>query len=393
MIRKIETSELRIGMFIDNLDCSWLKHPFVKNKFTVKNSQIIQKIASAGIRHVYIDIKQGDDVEELEINDEPEPTPTAKESPDESAKTSVAEESGRARLLFREATTVVRNMMEDARLGKQVEMEALDPIAERMVQIAMRNHHALNCVTRIKNKDEYTFMHSVSVAGLMVSFAQALGLAEEVLHQVAIGGLVHDIGKTLIPDKILNKPDKLETSEMDVMKKHVIYSQQLLKESLGLSQEALDVTVLHHERMDGAGYPLGLGGDQISNIGQMAAIVDVYDALTSERAYKEAWEPTHTLKKLIEWSPAHFNPDLVQQFIRCLGIYPVGSLVELESGLLALVMEPGENMLRPRLKAIYSVKQKSYIKVKEIDLARVKTDSIVKAISPRQYNIKVEAFM
>ena len=219
-------------------------------------------------------------------------------------------------------------------------------------------------------------MHCVSVAGLMTAFAVEMGLDAETIQQVAIGGMVHDIGKTLVPDKILNKPGKLDDDEFVVMKHHVNFSDQLLKEHTGLSQVARDVTLLHHERMDGTGYPQGLKGDEISLIGQMSAIVDVYDALTSVRVYKDAWEPSVTLKKLMEWSPAHFNPKLVQNFIKCLGIYPVGSLVELNSGRVGVVMEQGKDILRPLLRVIYNTRLNGYIKVIELDLAKEYSDRI-----------------
>ena len=385
MIKKISTSELRIGMFIDNLECDWDKHPFLNKKVMVTDSQIIQKIASAGIRHAFIDTAQGRDVD----NEDTSATSTSQRLAP-SVETSI--EVDRARALYREATTIIRNMMEDARVGKQVQVNALEPVAEKMVQSAMRNHHALTSVTRIKTKDEYTFMHCVSVAGLMTTFAQEQGLDDETIHQVALGGLVHDIGKTLVPDNVLNKPGKLEDDEFVVMKRHVDYSGELLQD-IGLSQVAIDVTMQHHERMDGTGYPLKLSGDQISHIGQMSAIVDVYDALTSVRVYKSAWEPTQTLKKLIEWSPGHFNRDLVQHFIRCLGIYPVGSLVELESGLLGIVVEAGEDMLKPKLRIIYNAKKDRYERVQDVDMAKSKNDRIIGAVLPSQYKIDLSAFL
>ncbi|MBI5463233.1 MAG: HD-GYP domain-containing protein [Gammaproteobacteria bacterium] len=397
-IKRIPTSALRTGMFVHDLDCNWMDHPFLSNKFLLDNVQTIQKIASAGIRHVYIDVSQGRDVEEA---------PTAQEvqaavqsqveqlaaKPSEESKTSVAEEVDRARALFREATSVIRNLMEDVRLGKQVEVESIDPMAERMVQSVFRNHHALTGISRIKTKDEYTFMHCVSVAGLLITFARAQGFAEQDIHQVAIGGLLHDIGKTLTPDEVLNKPGKLTPEEFEIMKGHVTHSRDILQETLGISQTALDISVLHHERIDGTGYPLGLSGEQISLIGKMSAIVDVYDALTSVRVYKEAWEPSVALKKMLEWSPAHFDRTLVQHFIRCLGIYPVGSLVALESGLVGIVLEQGKDLLRPQLRIVYNGRKRCYEKVRDVDLGNNQNDRIIATVSPADHGIDIGAFL
>ena len=393
MAKKINTSELRVGMFVDNLDCGWMEHPFLKNRFLLKDSQMIQKIASAGIRHVFIDTDKGRDVDPPQNLDDALFEAATQSGPELASSTDLAAEREGADRLYQEATSVIRNMMEDARLGKQVQVNALEPVAERMVQSVMRNHHALTSVTRIKTKDEYTFMHCVSVAGLMATFAREMELPEETVQQVAMGGLIHDIGKTLVPSEVLNKPGKLEDDEFVVMKKHVTFSGDLLKEALDISQAATDVTMLHHERMDGSGYPGGLKGDEISLVGQMSAIVDVYDALTSVRVYKDAWEPTLTMKKLLEWSPHHFNRDLVQRFIHCLGIYPVGTLVELASGLVGIVTEPGEDLLRPKLRIIYNAKKQCYVKVNDIDLAKIKQDSVKNAVKASQYKINLGDFI
>ena len=385
-------------MYIDDLDCKWMDHPFAVSKFAVRDSATIQKIASAGIRHVYINAVKGKDVDDAPSIHEVEAALQEKleesaDSTSEPGSVCVASELSRAKSLFRQTTSVVRNLMEDARVGKQVEVETLEPFAERMVQSVFRNHHALTGISRIKTKDEYTFMHCVSVAGLLVTFAREQGFPEEEIHQVAIGGLIHDIGKTMTPQEVLNKPGKLDPEEFQVMKSHVTYSREILEETMGISKTAMDISVLHHERIDGTGYPLGLSGEQISLIGKMSAIVDVYDALTSVRVYKDAWEPTLALKKLIEWSPDHFDSELVQHFIRCLGIYPVGSLVELESGLLGIVLEPGEDLLRPVLRIIYHGKKRRYEKVRDIDLAKTMNDRIVAAVNPSEYKINLGEFL
>jgi len=385
-------------MYIHDLNCKWMDHPFTISKFAVKDSITVQKIASAGIRHVYIDADKGKDVEEAPCAHEVEKAlqEKLKESVENtvgSENVSVASELTRAKSLFREATSVIRNLMEDTRLGKQVVVESLDPFAERMVQSVFRNHHALTGISRIKTKDEYTFMHCVSVAGLLVTFSREQGFSEEEIHQVAIGGLIHDIGKTMTPQEVLNKPGKLDPDEFQVMKNHVTYSREILEETLGISKTAMDISVLHHERIDGTGYPLGLSGEQISLIGKMSAIVDVYDALTSVRVYKNAWEPTLAMKKLMEWSPDHFDTGLVQHFIRCLGIYPVGSMVELESGLLGIVMEPGEDLLQPKLRVIFNGKKRRYEKVHDIDLEKARSDRIVAAVNPLDYKIDLSEFL
>lgn len=393
MIKKIVIDELRVGMYVQELGSHWLNHPFLRNQFMIKDDKMVQKIIGSGIREVCIDTSKGLDTIDLPPKEKPsldrlDPTPTATPS-----QVPVSEESSRAKVLFRDATQVIRTIMQDARLGRQVEIQALDPLAERVVQSTLRSNHAFSGISRIKTKDEYTFMHSVSVAGLMTAFGVEMGLDNEMLHQIAIGGMVHDIGKTLIPDAILNKPGKLEDDEFTVMKRHVEHGKQLLTDLTDLSQTALDMTLQHHERMDGRGYPLGLKGEQISLIGQMASIVDVYDALTSVRVYKQAWEPAVTLKSLLQWCPNQFNRTLVERFIKCLGIFPVGSLVELESGRVGIVIEQGEDSLKPRLKIIYNTRLQGYVRVTELDLARVGEDKIKSVRSPAELGIELSDFI
>lgn len=398
MIRKIQTSELKIGMYIHHLGRNWVDHPFMISSFPVKDRKLIKKIAGAGIGIVYIDTNKGMGVEDCvtrqDLDDASQHKVESEVEKADSPRVSVASEWNRAKSLRLEATSAIRNMMEDARLGKLVEVASLHPLAERIVQSAFRNHHALAGISRIKTKDQYTFMHCVSVAGLLVAFAKIQGFSEEELHQVAIGGMLHDIGKIMVPAEVLNKPSPLEPEEFEIMKGHVSHSRDIFTAATtGISQTAKDISLLHHERIDGSGYPLGLSGEQISVIGRMSAIVDVYDALTSVRVYKSAWEPSVALKKLSEWTPDRFDGQLVQRFVKCLGIYPVGSLVQLESGLVGIVMDLGQEMLWPNLRVIYNAKKGRYEKVRDLDLSKAKTDPVVKAVSPAEFKIDITHFL
>lgn len=399
MIKRISTSELCVGMFIHDLDAHWMDHPFFSSRFLIQDEKSIQRIASAGLRRVYIDTSRGKDVDgglsEASVDRalHTELESVVEQSARITRSVPAAVEMERARTLFRETTMVVRNLMTATRSGRQVDVAVLDPVAERMVQSAFRNPHALAGIARIKTKDEYTFMHCVGVSALLVSFAKELDLPEQQIHDIAIGGLVHDIGKSLVPQHVLNKPDRLTDDEFVKMKDHVSYSRDLLQGLPGISQTALDVALLHHERMDGSGYPNGRGGQNISVIGRMSAIVDVYDALTSVRVYKDAWEPTLAMKKLIEWSPDHFDNGLVQRFVRCIGIYPVGSLVALESGRLAIVLDQGENLMQPRVRVVYNRKYGRFERPVDIDLARQPGERLTESVSPLDYGIDVTQFI
>jgi HD-GYP domain-containing protein (c-di-GMP phosphodiesterase class II) len=398
MIKKIGTAELCVGMYVQDLDARWLDHPFFSSHFLVRDEQTIQRIASAGLRHVYIDTERGRDIdagvslEQVEAAID-ERLQAAQEEDTGRSRVPATMEMERARVLYRETTSVVRNLMAAARSGRQVDVAALDPLAERMVQSAFRNPHALSGISRIKTKDEYTFMHCVGVSALMVSFARELELPEQTIQEVAVGGLVHDIGKSMVPQNVLNKPDRLNDEEFARMRDHVTFSRELLSEMPGISQNALDVALLHHERMDGTGYPEGKDGATISLIGRMSAIVDVYDALTSVRVYKNAWEPTLAMKRLVEWSPAHFDGELVQRFVRCIGIYPVGATVALESGRIGVVIDQTDRLIAPMVRVIYNRRHQRYERPVDVDLSRDRSDRVVEAVDPRRYGVDPTRFV
>ena len=398
MIKKIATSQLQVGMFISNLDASCLEHNFITTQFPVSNEETIRKVHQTGIKSVYIDTAKGSDLQDAATaaevsNDLDKKTlKIAEDNEHLDNQVSVQEEIERARGIYKEAHNIMQDLMEDIRLGKQVEVERVEPISEQLVESVFRNKDALISLSRIKDKDHYTFMHSVSVAGLMITFGRAMGFDMSLIKEISIGGMLHDVGKMMTPNNVLNKPGKLDDGEFKIMKSHVVYSKELLEGKPGITQAALDVAAMHHERIDGSGYPLGLKGDEISQVGQMSTIVDVYDALTSVRVYKSAWEPNLALKKLMEWSDHHFNPTLVQQFIRCLGIYPIGTLVELDSGNIAIVIEQGEkDLLSPTVKVIYNNKKKGLVPVSILDLSKT-ADRIIKSVSPQTYQIDMAAF-
>jgi len=385
-------------MFISSLDASCLEHNFISSQFAVKNQNIIDKVIQTGIKSLYIDTDKGSDIQDAATITEvsqrlQEDTLKIAEKNDTLAnQIPVQEEVNRARGIYKEAHGIMQDLMGDIRLGKQVEVERVQPIAEQLVESVFRNKDALISLSRIKDKDHYTFMHSVSVAGLMITFSRAMGFDMTLIKEIAIGGMLHDVGKMMTPNNVLNKPGKLDDNEFTIMKSHVVYSRELLEGKPGITQAALDVAAMHHERIDGTGYPLGLKGDEISLVGQMSTIVDVYDALTSVRVYKSAWEPNLALKKLLEWSDHHFKPELVKQFIRCLGIYPIGTLVELESGNIAIVIEQGEkDLLNPKVRIIYNKRIKGLVRVKEVELAKT-DDRIIKSVSPQTYQIDLAAF-
>jgi HD-GYP domain-containing protein (c-di-GMP phosphodiesterase class II) len=403
MLKKIDSSRLRVGMAIHDLDCGWMEHPFVRNRFVITAEDEIRKIIHAGIRGVTIDCGKGLDVSDAPTVEEAEAEVEAAVAaiaakPVAPLRTTLAEEFDRAVSIRRQAAGLVKTVMQDARLGKAVELDKVSPVVENITASILRNASALLGLSYIKNKDDYTFLHSVSVCTLLVAFCRSRKMDEETIYQAGIGGLLHDTGKALVPDHILNKPGRLTDEEFEVVRRHPRDGYEILSRSPEIGAIPLDITLHHHERRDGTGYPDRQGGEQISELAQMAAIVDVYDAITADRCYHKGMPAAEALRKMYEWSKFHFNPTLTQEFMRCVGIYPVGTMVLLESGRLGVVVEPHEtSLLTPKVNVFFSTKSQTYIKPQTIDLSKGLGfgggDKIVRHESPEKWKVDPMRFM
>jgi len=376
MFKKVDSSQLKVGMYVHDLSCDWMTHPFMRNRFLLRSDDEIRKIIAAGIHDVVIDNSKG-----LDVQDAPTVAQAAAaierelvqiaSAPQPVTRVSLGMELARATQLRKQATSLVRTVMADVRLGNAVDIDRVQPMVEDITESILRNPGALVGLLRIKTKDDYTFLHSVSVCALMVAFCRSRGLDAATTHQAGLGGLLHDTGKALVPDAILNKPGPLNPEEFALVKRHPRDGHAILLQTPEVGPIPLDITLHHHERRDGSGYPDGLAGDAIGELAQMAAIVDVYDALTSERSYHKAIPAADALRKIYEWSKFHFNPVFAQDFMRCVGIYPVGTMVKLESGRLAVVIEAHEsNLLAPKVNVFFSTRSNAYIKPETVDLSR-----------------------
>ena len=404
MIKQVPAQALKAGMYIHDLNCDWMSHPFVRTKFRLEGDKQIETILEAGIHEVYIDTSKGLDVPDAPTAEEvreqaiEEVRAIASSAPPPIPRVDLAAEMGRAARIRSEATRVVKNVMEDVRLGKAVEVERMAPLVESITGSIMRNSGALVSMLSIKTADEYTFEHCVSVCALMVAFARSLGMDTESTRQAGLGGLVHDVGKMKTPNEILNKAGRLTEAEFAVMKRHPEDGHAILRETEGIGETPLVITLSHHERMDGSGYPFRLGPEKIPQMVRMASIVDVYDAITSDRCYHKGMSPTEALGKIFEWSKFHFDAHLVQAFTHCIGIYPVGTLVRLESGRMGVVTEQHErNLLTPVVKVFFSTRSMAYIPPETVDLSRKMgaggADRIVNHESPEKWKIDPKRFM
>jgi HD-GYP domain-containing protein (c-di-GMP phosphodiesterase class II) len=376
MIKIIPTNQLKIGMYIHDLNCGWMDHPFARNRFMVNDVATLNKILGIGVDEVDVDTDIGADVEFMETGTvgveeiEGSLSDLIESPPGIIVRLSPAEEFDHAKHLYSDANKLMQDMMKDVRLGKQIDLEQCEPIIDNIVDSIFRFPSALLLLAQLKTVDEYAFQHSISVATLAVAFGGVLELPREEIKDLALAGLLHDVGNALVPGRILNKPGKLNGEDFYVMKSHVLHTAKLLNEVKNVSEITFNAAIQHHERYDGTGYPNGLKGDEISLHGQMLAIVDVYDAITSIRVYQKRIPPAEALGKLLKLSGAHFNNRLVQAFIKGIGIYPAGSLVLMESGKLGIVRElVPDKLLQPIVQLIYDCKRLCHITPETVDLS------------------------
>ncbi len=272
-------------------------------------------------------------------------------------------------MLRERSTEAMRQMFQQARLGDAIEPSACAPLVNDVVESINRNRDALVSLVRLKSADEYTYMHSVAVCALMVSLGRQLGFDEAQCREAGMAGMLHDLGKAVMPMQVLNKPGKLTAEEFDIIKQHPLRGYEMLQAASAVSEPVLDVCRHHHERIDGAGYPDSLPPERISVLARMGAICDVYDAVTSDRPYKAGWDPAYAIAQMASWK-GHFDAALFQAFVKSVGIYPTGSLVRMHSGLLAVVMEQNPKALtRPQVKLFFSTKASLPIKPRVLDLA------------------------
>ncbi len=366
-------------MYIEELCSSWMDTPFWKKSFMLDDHALLEKIKTTGIKEVWIDISKGLDVQ-IEVAIEAmapalEEKLTSIKAPaiafNKITPVSMDAEIGRAASIVDESKKAVFSMFNEARMGNAVDAENAMPLVEEIAGSVMRNPGALIGLARLKTADDYTYMHSVAVCALMIALSRKLGLDDDKTREAGLAGLLHDIGKMAVPSEILNKPGKLTDAEFVSVKEHPAAGHQMLLEAKGVGKIALDVCLHHHEKMDGSGYPMRLSGDEISLYARMGAVCDVYDAITSNRPYKQGWCPAESLGKMSEWSKGHFDPVVFQAFIKSIGIYPVGTLVRLQSGRLGVVVEQQvvKSILLPKVRVFFSSKSMAYITPELLDLA------------------------
>ncbi|MDR9839595.1 HD-GYP domain-containing protein [Herbaspirillum huttiense] len=406
MLKSIALAQLRLGMYVHSIPGGWINHPFWRKSFKIETLEDLQTLRECPVDEVTIDTAKGRDIApEHDIDDE-----TGEAEQDDAApaaeiaiahqgasatvavrkpatRTETAVERERAARIISSSKSTVLNMFSEARMGKTVDVKDAAELVTEITSSVSRNADALISLARLKTTDDYTYMHSVAVCAMMISLANQLGMTQEQIKQAGMAGLLHDVGKMAVPLDILNKPAKLTEEEFASVRSHTVQGHSILKQIEGIGEAALDVSLHHHEKIDGSGYPFNLKADSISIMAKMGAVCDVYDAITSNRPYKAGWDPARSIRHMAA-SAGHFDPITMEAFVKAIGIYPTGSCVILQSGRLGIVVDQRpEHLLTPRIKLFYSTTSRMPLKPEIIDLARG-GDKIVAYADPAKWGIR-----
>lgn len=427
--KKVHVSDLKIGMYVSRLDRPWVETRFLFQGFRVGDVEDIEELRKY-CNYVYVDpdrhlfapkpLKKGTrqagrqkdshkhtgKISEASVQNKPKRQITkvfegTKELQPERYEivTSVEEELHVAREIHAKTLDTISNILDDIKAGNKVSIKTVKESVGGLISSILRNPDAFMWLTRLKDKDAYSYAHCVDSCSLSVAMGRYLGFSRDELENLAAGTLLFDIGKLQLPESLLKKPGRLTDSEYDLIRRHVEFGIRLVSEMKGANSEIISIIANHHERHNGTGYPQGICGHQIPVNGRIAALVDCYDAITSERAYSTAISPYEAIQLIYEWRDKDFQSDIVEQFIQCIGLYPTGTLVELSTGEVGIVLAQNRvRRLRPKIMLVLDKNKVAYEFNPTLDLIDNPLDEdgniveIRHPLSPGSYGINAKDF-
>lgn len=421
--KTIPIEELKLGMYIERLDRSWLTTPFFRHRFVLRDEQDINLLKQYGIKQVVIDPTKGLDVEERttvpHVTSEeiirPQPQPPVSLSmpidvPSDSQPISSAhrtasipsrEDVAIAGLVHSESVTAIQRIVEGITSAVRLDSPALCTMVTRIHDRLIENRSAMMTATRLQQLqrfDAHIFSHVVNVSVLAMAIGIEQDLDEHTLEELALGALLHDIGEVRLPLNLFRKGDALTTSERELLHQHPTLGLTVVHDSPELTQVIRRIIVEHHERYDGSGYPSRLRGEAIAPLSQLVGLVDVYDVLVTSRYGRPAITPPQAIRQIYKLGLAgQFHKTQVEHMIQCLGVYPIGSLVELSTGERAVVVSTKPELsVKPSLKIICDAKGHPYPSPLLIDLSEPgegPARSILRDLDPHQEECRIETYL
>lgn len=392
MLERVPIDELQPGMYVNQVleQKGALK---MRSKGLVKTQNIIDTLKVKGILVVEVDMSKSKLPKQepiIETTPVEEPEETTKEQTKKVSTPVGREAINDANDLYESAVNIQSNFLKALKSGAVKDLSPMESLSQSLIESVFDNKDALSCLTMIKDTDQYLLEHSINCSVLGGIFCEYLGYDIDTIEQVSLGILLMDIGMSSLPDEIRDNTGVFSSSDWEVMKTHVEIGVDLVEQFGDISDLSLSIIAQHHERMDGMGYPKGLVGEEISEFARIAAIVDAYDAMTSNRRYKDSITPTQALKRLT--TSENLDQDLVKQFIQCIGVHPVGSLVRLKSGKLGIVSKLNpKDPVSPHVMTFYSVTSQHFNEVKRIDLS-LYDDEIVSGVRPEEFSLNLPKF-
>lgn len=401
--------DLQPGMYISRLDRPWLETPFPIQGFLVRNASDKERLKHF-CSYVYVDALKSRDVNipsrlirnqsvQTLSSEEQIRQLTGRERKLYPRTASREEELANARKQYGSIEKTFHTLLQDAQNDRKLDLPVLKKAITPMVQSIVRNPDAFIWLTHLKKMDSYTYHHAVSSAVWAVAFGRHLGLPETQLNSLATGCFLFDIGKSRLPGELLTSSRRLDDAEFELIKQHVLHSLEMMKEARGINRDILDMIRTHHERHNGSGYPLGLCGQDIPLFGRIAGIVDAYDAITSHRPYCEPVPAYEAIEAFYQWRGIDFQSELVEQFIQVVGIYPVGSLVELSDGTVGVVIAQNEHhRLKPLIMVLLDNQKQLLNEFQEVDLRQavddegISTVTIAKGLRPGAYELDPDLY-
>jgi len=352
---KLPSDSLEIGMHVTRLDRPWTEVPVLMQGLTIETPDDVDMLRDHCV-YVYIEIEKEF---WLEVSKGMIEQAEEKAHPGFRENTDIHEELPRAKYTFEETRDQVEDVLESISNGEAFDIDESRKAIQSCVASVLKNANALLWLTQVKDQDRYTAEHSLRVGILAIAFGRFLGFNDDDLEMLGLCGMLHDVGKIKIPDEILNKPARLSRVEFEIMKEHAELGKDILLEQKGVEKLIIDTAHYHHERLDGKGYPEKLNAAYLHQFIRIISIVDVYDAITSARPYKNGSPAFDALKILFSERGKHFDHDLVEAFIRMVGIYPPGTLVEMTNGEVGIVVSTNPNSrLRPKVELVLTADKK-----------------------------------